>query len=430
MKKNNTKVELKKYLSQKEKIKNTFISSCIILVVLTFFIFITYSYFIEKTGEIDVGNVQTAMSNSDVTIIKRGEEVPDSNNQQYIYTIKNKSNTNTYSYNLSYQDKSSGRFRKIYYKIPSKEYSHPEGIIKPGEEKKIYLIFEQGITKEVLGEIYNQNGVWNGTTGPFYFKVFSNYEYTPPKVEEDYVKIEYSPLSETTELTDLKSYSVGYLIPLFNSNTLTYDLYLPEYYYDEAVYFKPTLTNNGKVLNNKIDIYDSYRFNREIKVYAEDGTYVKSYKINNINKKEPKGNIYRIWMESAQGKVLGEAFPGKLSSNENSKTINVTLSVKDSETTENYIYFNFTDFNNYLKKYYRNYYVFSVDKLVGNNYADTSAPDLFDPTGKMYESRDSLKFKLHHFFYSDNYQIKIYINLTSSSNLLKTYNVSFQRQNS
>ena len=273
MKKNNTKVELKKYLSQKEKIKNTFISSCIILVVLTFFIFITYSYFINKTGEIEVGNFNSSIP--DVKIIK-SENVENTNYQQMEFTIHNYSNTNTYSYNLNWKDKASGHFGQIYYKIPSKEYSHPVGIIKPNETKKIRLVTTYSISKPLSVDPNN---------GPWHVKLDSGYEYSKPKLEEGYENIKYSPLSETTELTDLTS-SYGTLKPTFNKNVENYDLYVQNTS-ARNITLIGNLTNNGKIIDAVFDMPEfnsKIEVNRKLKVYAEDGTYIRDYTIKNIIK--------------------------------------------------------------------------------------------------------------------------------------------------
>ncbi len=273
MKKNNTKVELKKYLSQKEKIKNTFISSCIILVILTFFIFITYSYFINKTGEIEVGNFNSSIS--DVKIIK-SENVENTNYQQMEFTIHNYSNTNTYSYNLNWKDKASGHFGQIYYKIPSEEYSHPVGIIKPNETKKIRLVTTYSISKPLSVDPNN---------GPWHIKLDSGYEYSKPKLEEGYENIKYSPLSETTELTDLTS-SYGTLKPTFNKNVENYDLYVQNTS-ARNITLIGNLTNNGKIIDAVFDMPEfnsKIEVNRKLKVYAEDGTYIRDYTIKNIIK--------------------------------------------------------------------------------------------------------------------------------------------------
>ena len=190
MKKNNTKVELKKYLSQKEKIKNTFIYSCIILIILTFVIFITYSYFIEDSGNIEMGNLHAAVPELE---IKDKQIVENTNNQQAIYIIKNNSNINTYSYNLYYSDLTSGNYGTIYYKIPSKGYSHAKGIIKPKEEKKIYLVTDSTEHGEYL---LGGNSPWN-------VQLLSGYEYTIPRVDDGDYEIKYSPLSEDEDGSSL-----------------------------------------------------------------------------------------------------------------------------------------------------------------------------------------------------------------------------------
>ena len=283
MKKNNTKVELKKYLSQKEKIKNTFISSCIILVVLTFFIFITYSYFIKDSGEIDVGNTYAAVPEYDVEIVNK-ELVDNTNGQQAIITIYNNSNTNTYSYNLGYYANTGGACNTInvYYKIPSYEYSHSEGIIKPNEEKKIYL---------VSNRICMGRDTLIGEYSPVELKLYSGYEYTPSLLEYPYEKIEYSTLSSTAELTDLTP-STGFLSPAYNENTDNYNLYVP-YTYTDTTYnpdahinINPTFTNGGYITSetdytNGTIYYSFYSYNSHtISVYAEDGTFVKAITIN------------------------------------------------------------------------------------------------------------------------------------------------------
>ena len=275
MKKVDTKVELKKYLSQKDKIKNTFISSCIILVVLTFFIFITYSYFINKTGEIEVGNFNSAIPN--VEIINK-EIVKNTNNRQIIYTIKNNSSSNTYSYNLFYKIKGT-RIASIFYKIPSKEYSHPEGIIKPNETKKIFLLSSPDTNHSNL-----QNDL---TTDAWDFKLNSGYEYSKPKIEGGYQKINYSPYSETAELTDLNVPSdvTGYLNPSFTKYSSSYDLLLD--YTVTSLKLNYNITNNGEIYLDGIkanltsktidinSINNKILKKRTIKIYAEDGSFVK-----------------------------------------------------------------------------------------------------------------------------------------------------------
>ena len=264
MKKNNTKVELKKYLSQKEKIKNTFISSCIILVVLTFLIFITYSYFIKDSGEINVGNTQAAVP--DVEIIDR-QIVENTNNQQVIYTIRNNSNTNTYSYNLGYYNVTGGAVggTELYYKIPNEEYSHPEGIIKPDEEKKIYLVSSRIQDGYEFTEIYN-------------IKINSGYEYTPIDIDAKYKKLTYSPLESTAELGELLP-SFGTLDPYFDPNITDYNLiYNPEET-EENISFTPYFyIGNGYLAQYEFPF--SPNKNYSISVYAEDGTFIKTYYIN------------------------------------------------------------------------------------------------------------------------------------------------------
>ncbi len=274
MKKNKLKVELKKYLSQKEKIKNTFISSCIILVVLTFFIFITYSYFINKTGEIEVGNFNSSIP--DVEIINK-EIVKNTNNRQVIYTIKNNSSSYTYSYSLFYKIKGT-RIASIFYKIPSKEYSHPEGIIKPNETKKIFLL-----SSPDTNHSYLQNDL---TTDSWDFQLYSGYEYSKPKIEGGYQKINYSLLSETAELKNLNP-SIGTLSPNFNSSTLSYELHIPSSVTITTIELTPEISNNGEIDDKTITISynaNTYRYNvdKKIKLYAEDGTYLKTYTISTI----------------------------------------------------------------------------------------------------------------------------------------------------
>ena len=285
MKKNNTKVELKKYLSQKEKIKNTFISSCIILVVLTFFIFITYSYFIKDSGEINVGDTYAAIPEYDVEIINK-ELVDNTNGQQAVITIYNYSNTNTYSYNLGYYYNAGGACNPInvYYKIPSEEYSHPEGIIKPNEEKKIYLVSNNICRGE--STLIDENS-------PVELKLNSGYEYTPSLLEYPYEKIEYSPLESTTELINMEVLDSD--IDIFPNVAYNIDTEDEYYLFGEGVGF--TLYNNGNVTINKnrsyptdnnyveCGILDDFNNSNKSKIaktniidiYAEDGTYIETY---------------------------------------------------------------------------------------------------------------------------------------------------------
>ena len=283
MKKNNTKVELKKYLSQKEKIKNTFISSCIILVVLTFFIFITYSYFIKDSGEINVGNTYAAIPEYDVEIINK-ELVDNTNGQQAVITIYNYSNTNTYSYNLGYYYKAGGACRtvNVYYKIPSEEYSHPEGIIKPNEEKKIYL---------VSNNLCLGRNTLIDELSPVELKLYSGYEYTPSLLEYPYEKIEYSPLSSTTKLLIIEGVdSTIFPNVLYNIDTED-EYYLFGNYSLNSLKANFILTNNGNIRIDNNDIYPtdnnevtfavSNNYNtattHSIDILAEDGTYIKTY---------------------------------------------------------------------------------------------------------------------------------------------------------
>ena len=267
MKKNNTKVELKKYLSQKEKIKNTFISSCIILVVLTFFIFITYSYFIEDSGEIDVGNVQASVTNVE---IYNKEIVENTNNQKAIITIVNNSSEN-YSYNLNYQEDES--CYEVYYDITSEEYSHPKGIITSYSEKKIYLISRSGCNINSLN-----------------LKVDSGYEYSPIKISNGYEEISYlyksnSQQEHETDLINLYP-DYGELNPHFETNIYKYDMYINRDYLEVyggsgiEIKFDPIFSNGGYITGEKVQITEEGTIKHEIKVYTNDGKYIQTYKIN------------------------------------------------------------------------------------------------------------------------------------------------------
>ena len=268
MKKNNTKVELKKYLSQKEKIKNTFISSCIILVVLTFFIFITYSYFIKDSGEINVGATQTAVANSDVKIADI-EIVENSNNKKAIITIRNNSNTNTYSYNLNYQDNENSY--EIYYDISDIYYSHAKGIIKPFEEKKVYLI------SKLDCDINDLN-----------LKVDSGYEYSPVKISDGYNEINYylyATMQHKTELIDLWP-DEGLLSPYFETGIYKYDMYIDRNSIESfdgwlnEIHFDTDFSNGGYITGQTVQINNEGTIKHKIKVYADDGTYITTYIIN------------------------------------------------------------------------------------------------------------------------------------------------------
>ena len=239
MKRNNTKVELKKYLSQKEKIKNTFISSCIILVVLTFFIFITYSYFIKDSGEIDVGKTYAAApnANSEVEIIDKQIVENTSSRQEAIYTIKNSSNTNTYSYYL-YQGYNGTFCPDIFYKIPSKEYSHAKGIIKPNEEKKLYIINKSDCDINYLD-----------------IKVDSGYEYSPVKISGYEIEFQDNNQGIVDELqekygiivdeiyTNVPDFTKGYPNSIDN-NSLNSGLYKTQDAKGDSYYFRGAVTNN------------------------------------------------------------------------------------------------------------------------------------------------------------------------------------------
>ena len=270
MKKNNTKVELKKYLSQKEKIKNTFISSCIIIVVLTFFIFITYSYFIEKTGEIDVGNVQAAIPEYDV-VVENKEIVENTNNQKAIITIKNNSLEN-YSYNLNFEENEN--CKEIYYDITGVEYSHPKGIIKPSEEKKIYLISRSGCNINSLN-----------------LKLDTGYEYSPIKISNGYKEISYlyksnSQQEHETDLIALWADYYGELSPSFDTEITEYEMYVNrddlEAYGGSGIEitFNSIFSNDGYITGEKVQINEEGTIKHEIKVYTNDGKYIQTYIIN------------------------------------------------------------------------------------------------------------------------------------------------------
>ena len=312
MKKNNTKVELKKYLSQKEKIKNTFISSCIILVVLTFLIFITYSYFINKTGEIDVGNTYAAIPEYDVEIISK-EGFENANAQQTVFTIYNFSSTNTYSYNLKYFDQSYGYCGQVYYKIPSGEYSHPEGIIKPNEEKKILLVTNHTCIDTT--DLTMDDSTWD-------VKLNLGYEYTPIIIDDEYQKIEYSPLESTTELRSLVP-GHGTLEPSFNPNITDYNLIYNE---DESSYstisFNPTYSSgSGSLSKYSYPFNDGYKYN--IKFYAEDGTYINTYNIHTLYK-EMTGIIEQFRLSCHNDQILIST-PYKTGGYANNSTITFTI---------------------------------------------------------------------------------------------------------
>ena len=363
MKKNNTKVELKKYLSQKEKIKNTFISSCIILVILTFFIFITYSYFIKDSGEINVGDTYAAIPDVEIISIKRLENT---NNQQYIYKIKNNSNTNTYSYSLNWKDKSAGHFGKVYYKIPNEEYSHSEGIIKPNEEKNILLVTENSLTNKILGNKYDETGKFIGTNGPWIYKVFSGFQYSKPKREKGYEKIKYSPLSETTELLDLKT-SDGVLKYKYNNDNVVSGFIKTKQNYDLLFSIYPrngildtninndnktnslalisNLSNNGKITGSIINLNKEGEINHEIKVYAEDGTYVKSYYIDNAYRMA--GNINYLELTDSNGFTYGEVTSKETNGFNPKDCINFNIKSEISTNTWKF-YITFADGNYYL----------------------------------------------------------------------------------
>ena len=431
MKKNNTKVELKKYLSQKEKIKNTFISSCIILVVLTFFIFITYSYFINKTGEIEVGNFNSSIP--DVKIIK-SENVENTNYQQMEFTIHNYSNTNTYSYNLNWKDKASGHFGQIYYKIPSKEYSHPVGIIKPNETKKIRLVTTYSISKPLSVDPNN---------GPWHVKLDSGYEYSKPKLEEGYKNIKYSPLSETTELTELIPYNlhgtynnVGYLKPEFNENIVEYDLYIPENlpdsiipvpssgskYYPFQIHNK--LTNNGKLVGSIFNIdTPKEKINHKMDVYAEDGTYIKTYTIKNVISENMSGKINCFKIKDYQGNSLdteqnSSGFP-------NNSNINLSI-MSNPNGVEITLYITFLEHMNYIHGYnMRSSYIYiaELEKKGDSSFVKQKTEA---SSGEFINGIDSLKLKIANPHANYEYILKIYRSSGSFSEpnkLLTTYNI-------
>ena len=284
MAKNNMKVDLKKYISPEEKVKRSFIFSCTILIILTFIIFITYSYFIEDSGNIEMGNLHAAVPELE---IKDKKIVENTNGHQAIYTIKNNSNTNTYSYNLNYSDSLSGIYGKIYYKIPSKEYSHAKGIIKPNEEKKIYLVTDFTDPFEFL---LGENSSWK-------VQLLSGYEYTIPSVGDGYYEIKYSPLSSSTQLIEMKGGNSNTKIfpsefgavDYVNDNT---NFYLFGSYDQTFLPFIFKLSNGGYVNNfdngevkadpdnnASYSLYNDYNtpHTYPFDVYAEDGTFIKTY---------------------------------------------------------------------------------------------------------------------------------------------------------
>ena len=398
MKKVDTKVKLKKYLSQKEKIKNTFISSCIILVVLTFFIFITYSYFINKTGEIEVGNFNSSIP--DVEIINK-EIVKNTNNQQAIVTIKNNSNSNIYSYNLNWKDKSSGHFGEVYYKVPSEKYSHPEGIIKPNETKKIWLVANNDINKYLVQT--------QAYASPWELKLDSGYEYLKPDKDEGYEDIKYSPLSETAELKNLNP-SIGMLSPDFNSSTLSYELHIPISENINTIELTPEISNNGKIDNGTVTIsYNAntykYSVDKKIKLYAEDGTYIKTYTISTVirdikededlNKIFGNGKIQGIAFLNPKGQMIFANGKNEGYEDNSTITIHVPSSKKNVTTFKNYIIeWSYVDGQNFLYDNNKSWYYFcTVDspglytgRLIGNkpNFTITEDYSYYDLNGKYY----------------------------------------------
>ena len=162
----------------------------------------------------------------------------------------------------------------MYYKIPSEEYSHPEGIIKPNEEKKILLVTNHRCIDTT--DLTMDDSTWD-------VKLNLGYEYTPIIIDDEYQKIEYSTLESTTELSSLVP-GHGTLEPSFDSNITDYNLIYNE---DESSYstisFNPTYSSgSGSLSRYSYPFNDGYKYN--IKFYAEDGTYINTYNIHTLYK--------------------------------------------------------------------------------------------------------------------------------------------------
>ena len=402
MAKKNMKVDLERYMSPEEKIKRSFIFSCTILVILTFLIFITYSFFINNTGEIDVGDTYAAIP--DVEIIDN-QIVDNTNNQQAIYTIKNNSNTNTYSYNLVYNNVTDGAVgsAELYYKIPDVEYSHPEGIIKPNEEKKIYLVSGRIQDGHEFTEIYN-------------IKINSGYEYTPIIENDEYKKLKYSPLSETTELIDL-SPSFGTLEPLFDPEITDYNLLYEDYEIATYIDFTPSFYGDSGYLS-KYSFRFSTNKNYNISVYAEDGTYINTYNISAVHTVPGKIKKFRIYDECSN-KDIAEAY--NENGFENNDIINFKLpSEIDATACGSLNSINWNLYFELMSGYYTQYDV----EFFGYN-----------PGYHQYLLRDASSGKYDYvtfangapeseLMYISNSYIKVYKNGTDD--LLITYNISLK----
>ncbi len=340
MAKKNMKVDLERYMSPEEKIKRSFIFSCTILVILTFLIFITYSFFINNTGEKDVGNVQATNSSSDVVFYEAGDSE---------YIIKNNSNTNAYSYNLSYKESESCS-NDIYYKIPSDGYSHAKGIIKPGEEKRVYIINKSNC------DINSQN-----------LKINSGYEYSPVKVSTGYQEIKYLNTSNLEHETELEYLWVdnGWLEPEFNKYTLEYNLCIYEDIIGDTadsiteINFEGSLLNNGYITGEKAILTDDDIIKHKIKVYAEDGTYIQTYTINIIRKDTYRGKIKMFKLEDL------------CHTDEHGNPLVISKAYKENGFENNdEINFHIDDLNNYICQ--DNHYYTYINWQLSYNYLTSS----------------------------------------------------------
>ncbi len=280
MAKNNVKVELKKYISPEEKAKNTFIFSCVILIILMFAIFITYSFFISESGDKTVTSTTAATPNITFT----SSIVSNTNGQQKDVTIKN--NTGYYfSYNLHYTSSSA-----IYYKIPDTSHAAPSGIIAPLGSIKVRLVSA------------NTN-FFNSSDSSIGLGIDSGYQYTPLQTQKS---IEFSTLNSSTSISNLSVSGQYYLSPSFRSTVTSYSLYVSNT--TTSVTFNVTPSSSGKLVPSSFSSLVVGDNNKTMNLYAQDGTLIKTYTIKIVRAHSQGGLIRRFLIIDTgnSGKIISE----------------------------------------------------------------------------------------------------------------------------
>ena len=321
MAKQKVKVDLNKYISPKEKAKNTFVIACFLLVILTFAIFITYAFFLNEKEE-NLVSTKTI----DPFITMSSEIVDNTNNQQ-----KNIYLSNTTNYNLVYNLISDN---DLFYKIVDDSYSHISGVIAANETIKIRLV------SNIAGYFDNKSDDDLG----IYVK--ANYLFTD---KFSISKINYSTLNDTTILNSL--------IPTVGKLNQEYNLEIKEYSIKvendiNFVNFNYETTLNGRLFYDQTKLKVGNN-EREMILRASDGTYIDTYKINIYKKDIPKGSIDEIYLYN-NGELLDTT---KIEDNE------IVIKIPKSDILENNysLSFHYLDSDDYCEDNDTCKYCYSYD---------------------------------------------------------------------